>query len=42
VNLRAELPPLYRRLGYMESGTAPFEDDALTRPCHFVMMSKPV
>ena len=42
VNLREELPPFYRRLGYAESGTAPFEDPRLKRPCHFIRMSKPL
>jgi GNAT superfamily N-acetyltransferase len=41
VNLRAELPPFYRRLGYAETGTAPFAADAQpSRPCHFIEMSK--
>ena len=26
VNLRTELPPFYRRFGYVESGTRPFSD----------------
>jgi GNAT superfamily N-acetyltransferase len=41
VNLRVELPPFYRRLGYAETGTEPF-DAAVPpmRPCHFVLMSK--
>src|SRR5580765_635430 len=38
VNRRAELPPLYRALGFVEQGTAPFDDPLLTRPCHFVLM----
>ena len=43
VNLRAELPPFYRRLGYVETGTEPFAPDAKpTQPCHFVKMSKPL
>jgi predicted N-acetyltransferase YhbS len=43
VNLRAELPPFYRRLGYVETGTEPFPADANPRqPCHFVKMSKPL
>jgi GNAT superfamily N-acetyltransferase len=43
VNIRAELPPLYRRLGYVETGTEPFAADARpTQPCHFVKMSKPL
>lgn len=40
VNLRTELPPWYRSLGYRESGTLPFEDPALERPAHFIRMSK--
>jgi GNAT superfamily N-acetyltransferase len=43
VNIRAELPPFYRRLGYVETGTEPFAPDASpTQPCHFVKMSKPL
>jgi N-acetylglutamate synthase-like GNAT family acetyltransferase len=40
VNLRTELPPFYHRLGYLETGTAPFTDQRATQPCHFVLMSK--
>jgi GNAT superfamily N-acetyltransferase len=43
VDLRIELAPFYRRLGYVETGTAPFPADArATRPCHFIRMSKPL
>jgi ribosomal protein S18 acetylase RimI-like enzyme len=43
VNLREELPPYYRRLGYVETGTAPFHDvEHSTRRCHFIVMSKPL
>jgi len=43
VNLRTELPPFYERLGYAETGTAPFATDAQpSQPCHFVNMSKPL
>jgi predicted N-acetyltransferase YhbS len=43
VNLRLELPAFYRRLGYVENGTAPFPADANPKiPCHFVKMSKPL
>lgn len=43
VNLREDLPPFYRKLGYVESGTEPFSDPAeATRPCHFVVMTKPL
>jgi len=41
VDLRLELPPFYRRLGYLETGTAPFPEDAHPKqPCHFITMSK--
>jgi len=40
VDRRVELPPFYRRLGFEERGTAPFDDPLLTKPCHFVLMSK--
>ena len=40
VNLREELPPFYRHLGYVECGTEPFSDpEEATRPCHFVLMT---
>lgn len=43
VNLRAELPPFYERLGYIERGTRAFDDPAATtRECHLVIMSKPL
>jgi ribosomal protein S18 acetylase RimI-like enzyme len=41
VNLREELPGFYRKLGYAETGTAPFPVGINTKlPCHFVKMSK--
>jgi GNAT superfamily N-acetyltransferase len=40
VNLRTELPPFYHRLGYAETGTAPFTDQRASQPCHFIVMSK--
>jgi GNAT superfamily N-acetyltransferase len=40
VNLREELPPFYRRLGYVESGTEELLGEAIKMPCHFVVMSK--
>jgi predicted N-acetyltransferase YhbS len=41
VNLRAELPEFYRRLGYLVTGTSPFPPEATTKqPCHFINMSK--
>jgi GNAT superfamily N-acetyltransferase len=42
VNLRLELPPYYRKLGYVESGTAPFTSERLKQPAHFVKMEKPL
>jgi ribosomal protein S18 acetylase RimI-like enzyme len=39
VNLREELGPWYRSLGYHESGTAPY-DHPSKLPCHFIRMSK--
>jgi GNAT superfamily N-acetyltransferase len=43
VNLRTELPPFYRRLGYSERGVRPFPDaDRATRGCHFIVMRKPL
>jgi GNAT superfamily N-acetyltransferase len=43
VNLRTELPPFYRSLGYVETGTAPFSAAvAPSIPCHFVEMTKPL
>ena len=43
VNLRTELPPFYRKLGYAEWKTAPFPDTSrATQPCHFIIMSKPL
>ena len=43
VNLREELPPWYRKLGYAETGRAPWPEEALhelSRPAHFIIMSK--
>jgi GNAT superfamily N-acetyltransferase len=43
VNLRAELPGFYHRLGYVESGTLPFPaEQEANQPCHLVVMSKPL
>jgi GNAT superfamily N-acetyltransferase len=43
VSVREELPPFYRRLGYVETGTAPFPAEIKSKlPCHFVLMSKPL
>ena len=41
VNVRTELHTLYRRLGYVDSGTAPYDDPTPTKmPVHFIAMSK--
>jgi GNAT superfamily N-acetyltransferase len=41
VNVRTELQMLYRRWGYMEIGTAPYDDPVPTKmPVHFILMSK--
>jgi GNAT superfamily N-acetyltransferase len=41
VNLRTELPPFYRRFGYVEQSTRPFPvDERSTQPCHFIVMRK--
>lgn len=43
VNLRRELPPFYRGLGYVETGTAPFPAEVATKQeCYFIIMSKPL
>jgi N-acetylglutamate synthase-like GNAT family acetyltransferase len=45
VNLRTELPPFYRKLGYSEDGTAPVRPEMLPRmlqPAHFIKMTKPL
>lgn len=43
VNLREELIPYYRRLGYAESGTLPFsEPERASKPCFFIVMTKPL
>jgi predicted N-acetyltransferase YhbS len=41
INLRTELLPFYRKLGYVESGTRPFPDPGeATQPCHVIVMTK--
>jgi GNAT superfamily N-acetyltransferase len=43
VNLRTELPPFYRRMGYVESATRAFPDHERAKlPCHFIVMTKPL
>ncbi|MGE3507750.1 MAG: GNAT family N-acetyltransferase [Vicinamibacterales bacterium] len=41
INLRTDLQPFYRSLGYREHGTAPYSDaHRATRPVHFIVMKK--
>ena len=41
VNLRTELPPIYRKFGFVENGTEVLTDTTkFTQPVHFVKMSK--
>lgn len=41
VSARIPLPAFYRRLGYVETGTAPFAPDVPVKvPCHYILMSK--
>jgi ribosomal protein S18 acetylase RimI-like enzyme len=45
LSLRPELPPYYRKLGYVESGTEEFRPSRPLRPgveCHCIVMSKPL
>jgi ribosomal protein S18 acetylase RimI-like enzyme len=42
VNLRTELPPIYAKLGFVETGTEPLVDPDLFLPAHFIRMSKPL
>ena len=43
LSLRAELPPLYRKFGYNETGREPFQTTRLIQgypPCELILMSK--
>jgi len=41
ISQRTPLPPFYRRLGYAETGTAPFSPSLQTKvPGHYIIMSK--
>jgi ribosomal protein S18 acetylase RimI-like enzyme len=43
VNVRTELRTLYRRLGYVDTGAAIYDDPTPTKmPVHFITMSKPL
>lgn len=40
VNLRTDLLDRYARLGYVATGTAPYDHRPVIQPCHFVEMEK--
>ncbi|HTX75182.1 MAG TPA: GNAT family N-acetyltransferase, partial [Terracidiphilus sp.] len=43
LSLRPELPPVYRKLGYVETGTEEFHPSVPLKPglkCHCIVMSK--
>jgi predicted N-acetyltransferase YhbS len=43
LNLRSELPPIYRRFGYIETATEPFHSPRPLKPgaeCHCIVMTK--
>jgi ribosomal protein S18 acetylase RimI-like enzyme len=45
LSLRPELPPIYRKFGYVESGTEDFHPSVPLKPgieCHCIVMSKPL
>jgi GNAT superfamily N-acetyltransferase len=43
ISARTDLVPMYRHLGYQETGTAAMPAEIpLKMPCHFIMMSKPL
>ena len=43
ISQRTPLPPFYRRLGYVEIGTAPFSPSLEAKvPGHYIVMSKPL
>jgi ribosomal protein S18 acetylase RimI-like enzyme len=45
LSLRPELPPIYRKLGYVETGTEEFRPSVPLKPglkCHCIVMSKPL
>jgi hypothetical protein len=41
INLRTELAPIYRKFGFVETGTEiPVRTKGFTQPVHFITMSK--
>ena len=42
VDRRTELPPFYKALGFVDNGTEPLIEPRLTKPAHFIRMTKQV
>jgi len=42
VDRRTELPPFYRKLGFVDNGTEPLVEPKLTKPAHFIRMTRAV
>jgi predicted N-acetyltransferase YhbS len=42
VDRRTELPPFYTALGFVDNGTEPLNEPLLTKPAHFIRMTKRV
>jgi predicted N-acetyltransferase YhbS len=42
VDRRTELPPFYKALGFVDNGTEPLVEPLLTKPAHFIRMTKRV
>ena len=42
VDRRTELPPFYKALGFVDNGTEPLVEPLLTKPAHFIRMTKQV
>jgi GNAT superfamily N-acetyltransferase len=40
VNLRTDLLPRYTRMGYVATGTEPYDHRPVLQPCHFILMEK--
>ena len=42
VDRRTELPPFYKALGFVDNGTEPLVEPLLTKPAHFIRMTKAI
>jgi len=43
ISARVPLPAFYRRLGYLETGAAPFSPEVPVKvPCHYILMTKTI